>query len=39
MMHGHTNIKDEKACENLKSYETTKHSQFIVIVAVTEIEA
>jgi hypothetical protein len=29
----------EKSCESLKSYETVKHSRFIVIVAVTEIEA
>jgi len=31
--------EDEKACESLKPYETVKHSQFSVIVAVTEIEA
>jgi ribosome-binding ATPase YchF (GTP1/OBG family) len=31
--------EDEKVCKSLKSYETVKHSQFIVIVAVTEIEA
>jgi hypothetical protein len=31
--------KNEKACEILKPYETVKHSQFSVIVVVTEIEA
>lgn len=31
--------EDKKVCKILKSYETVRHSQFVVIDVVTEIEA